>query len=238
MAYRSEEEATRARRADLERELGEVRARSEAYAYLAWRCREIEAAIAELDARTGELAAKKRLPLLARAKIATPCTADWDGMVGDDHVRFCSSCEKNVYDLSALTSADAEALLRAKEGNLCAIYYVRSDDTILTSDCAVGIRQKWFKRAGTAAVVVGGAVAGMTAAMATLMHRSEDEPIAPAVAEVCRALPPTADVPTTPTEGVLNPQTFADVPRPPTPVAGSPRVTIHRVMGMMSRHEP
>ena len=59
-------------------------------------------------------------------------------MRGDGNVRFCSQCSKHVYDLSALTQTEAEALLVRHEGRLCAQVFLRVDGTILTSDCWVG----------------------------------------------------------------------------------------------------
>jgi hypothetical protein len=49
--------------------------------------------------------------LLENARIGTPCDADWDAMAGDERVRFCDACGKNVYNLSALPRAEAERLL-------------------------------------------------------------------------------------------------------------------------------
>jgi hypothetical protein len=40
--------------------------------------------------------------LLDRIRIASPCKVSWDEMAGDDRVRFCGHCAKDVYDLSAL----------------------------------------------------------------------------------------------------------------------------------------
>jgi hypothetical protein len=77
---------------------------------------------------------------LDRIKIASPCTADWRFMLGSDLVRFCGQCNKNVYNLSAMTRPQAEDLIRRMEGQLCARFYRRSDGTILTSDCPVGLR--------------------------------------------------------------------------------------------------
>lgn len=52
--------------------------------------------------------------LLSRTRVATPCRADWDAMVGDDRSRFCGSCRKNVYNLSVMTAAEAATLIREK----------------------------------------------------------------------------------------------------------------------------
>ncbi len=80
--------------------------------------------------------------MLDQIKIASPCTADWEQMQGDDRVRFCGECKKNVFNLSAMTRRDAEALLRETNGNLCTRLYRRTDGTVLTADCPVGIRVK------------------------------------------------------------------------------------------------
>ena len=84
-------------------------------------------------------------------------------MVGDDHVRFCGKCEKNVYNLSSLSREEAEALLVAKEGKMCVRIFRREDGTVLTDDCPVGVTKRRRRRAAVAAV--GG---GLMAAAAAL----------------------------------------------------------------------
>lgn len=73
-------------------------------------------------------------------RVASPCHADWDEMDGDERVRFCRLCRLNVYNLSEMNSADAEALIREKEGRLCVRFYRRGDGTVLTRNCPVGLR--------------------------------------------------------------------------------------------------
>ena len=90
---------------------------------------------------------------LDRIRIAAPCPITWEQMVGDERVRFCHHCQLNVYDLSSLNKADAEAVLASTEGRLCARLYRRSDGTVLTSDCPVGLRVLRRKIARTAAAV-------------------------------------------------------------------------------------
>src|SRR5579859_691193 len=93
-------------------------------------------------------------------KIATPCPARWEDMGGDDRVRFCDHCRKNVYNLSAMSARDATALLEAKGGNLCARMFQRADGTILTEDCPVGVARYWRQLkalvAGCAATILVG----------------------------------------------------------------------------------
>jgi hypothetical protein len=88
---------------------------------------------------------------LRHVRIASPCPADWDAMYGDERVRFCSKCELNVYNLSAMTRREAERLIVNREGRLCVRFYRRSDGTILTRDCPVGLRA--IKRKVTRAAV-------------------------------------------------------------------------------------
>ncbi|UJR86539.1 hypothetical protein [Sandaracinus amylolyticus] len=108
---------------------------------------------------------KRTLPLLSRVRIASPCDARWEDMKGDDHARHCASCDKTVYDFSAMRADEAEALLRAHGESLCAQLFERADGTILTADCAVGARRRMRRKllAATVATVTMG-VASLAAA--------------------------------------------------------------------------
>ncbi len=77
---------------------------------------------------------------LDQLHIASPCHVSWQDMTGDGRVRFCSECQRNVYNLSGMSRREGEALLRNTEGRLCVAYYQRADGTILTADCPVGLR--------------------------------------------------------------------------------------------------
>lgn len=78
--------------------------------------------------------------VLDRIRIASPCPASWKDMKGDDQVRFCEGCRKNVYNLSALSRDEAERLIQFRDGKLCALLYRRRDGTVLTADCPIGQR--------------------------------------------------------------------------------------------------
>src|SRR5271156_6277252 len=80
--------------------------------------------------------------MLDQIKIASPCSADWERMEGTDRVRFCSECKKNVFNLSAMTRRDAEALIKEANGNLCTRLYRRADGMVMTADCPVGLSAK------------------------------------------------------------------------------------------------
>ncbi|HJZ65671.1 MAG TPA: carboxypeptidase-like regulatory domain-containing protein [Candidatus Acidoferrum sp.] len=77
---------------------------------------------------------------MQKIRIASPCSADWNRMSGDDRLRFCPECQLNVYNFSAMQSGEIEALVSAKTGRLCARFYQRPDGTMLTQDCPVGFR--------------------------------------------------------------------------------------------------
>lgn len=82
----------------------------------------------------------RRLSVLANVRVANPCPASWQAMHGDDRVRFCEQCKLHVYNLSDMRRVDAEQLIEKTEGRLCVRYFMRSDGTILTRDCPVGLR--------------------------------------------------------------------------------------------------
>ena len=75
---------------------------------------------------------------LNNIKIASPCSADWNEMIGDERSRFCGDCNLNVYNLSGMTEREAENLLINSEGRLCVRFYRRADGTVLTKDCPIG----------------------------------------------------------------------------------------------------
>ena len=76
---------------------------------------------------------------LDRITIASPCSASWDEMEGDDCVRSCDHCRLHVFNLSAMSQREAENLIARTEGRLCARFYQRSDGTVITKDCPMGL---------------------------------------------------------------------------------------------------
>lgn len=95
---------------------------------------------------------------LNNLKIASPCAADWNAMVGDARQRFCGECKLNVYNISGMTRAEAENLLKNSEGRLCVRFYKRADGTILTQDCPVGwakVKQKISRIAAAFSLLMG-----------------------------------------------------------------------------------
>lgn len=90
---------------------------------------------------------------LERVRVAAPCAAEWERMVGGERVRFCAQCSLNVYNLSGMTRHEAEALLTRTEGRLCVRFFRREDGTILTEQCPVGLRALKARVSRTAAAL-------------------------------------------------------------------------------------
>ena len=157
MSYRDEVDALAARHAALEAEVAQ-------------KTKELDTAAQLLT----EAQAKAKTSVLDNIRVATPCSAEWSAMVGDDRVRACRACQKNVYNISNMTRDEAEALIVGTSGNLCVRYFQRADGTILLADCTVGKSQKRKRRlvaAGAAALLAGGG-----GALAWKLTRTHDEP--------------------------------------------------------------
>lgn len=140
MAFRDDLEALAAKHEALRHELQEK-----------------EKEVADSATLLAEARARLHLPVLDHVHVAKPCNADWNQMQGDDRVRTCGLCDKQVYNLSELTRAEAEALLIEHAGGLCVRYYRRADGTILLADCEVG-QKRYRKRRWLAAAAAAGAL--------------------------------------------------------------------------------
>jgi hypothetical protein len=94
-------------------------------------------------------------------------------MQGDSRTRTCATCQLPVHHLTAMTRADAEALLASHQGRLCARYYRKYDGTIATADDDVPTR-----RASWLAALAG--IAGLLGPVQIYQHASGPTPTAPA----------------------------------------------------------
>ena len=77
---------------------------------------------------------------LDNVRVAAPCNADWEQMIGNERARFCGQCNLNVYNLSSMTRSEAESFIVKNEGRLCVRYYHRADGSVITENCPVGLR--------------------------------------------------------------------------------------------------
>lgn len=92
--------------------------------------------------------------------VASPCAVKWEEMSGDERVRQCALCSRPVYNLSSMKGHEIAELIRETEGRRCVRFHRRSDGTILTEDCPVGLqrarRKAVAKVAALASLVFGG----------------------------------------------------------------------------------
>ncbi|MBN8550266.1 MAG: hypothetical protein J0M12_13185 [Deltaproteobacteria bacterium] len=97
---------------------------------------------------------KRSVPssLLSRIVVETPCREDWNSMCGDERLRHCGRCKKNVYNLSELTEPEAIELLSSGKA-ICMRLFRRPDGTVLTKECGVGLRRRWGAHAAATAAV-------------------------------------------------------------------------------------
>ena len=214
--YRDDHDALMARLVSLIDELDALRTRTRDLRDLERAAGDLEREIAGMRRELARVA-PTRLPLLDRVAIASPCSADWAAMTGDERARFCQQCEKHFYNISAMSAEEAEGFLRGTAGEACLRIYRRADGTVLTADCPVGARRKRHRRA--VASFVGGGL--MTAG--ALLAAARAQPHAPAY----------VDGSLIPTVGVAP---MSTAPLPPVTPSVMPTVDVPRVTaGVPSR---
>jgi hypothetical protein len=93
-----------------------------------------------------------------RAYVATPCTARWDEMEGDDKVRYCGQCQLNVFNAAAMTDEEVlDAMVRVTQGKrVCMRLYRRPDGMVLTKNCPAGLKRLQKRARKVAAWIAGG----------------------------------------------------------------------------------
>jgi hypothetical protein len=99
---------------------------------------------------------------LSRMTIPDPCSMDWDAMRGDERTRRCVSCRERVYDLTAMTSDEAAAVLHKQDGQVCARVFERADGMLVIADCQASPQpasRPWQFRIRTLMGVVAGVAA-------------------------------------------------------------------------------
>jgi hypothetical protein len=108
---------------------------------------------------------------MAKMLLASPCDVPWSTMVGNDRVRHCAACAKDVHNLSSMTEAEVQAFFDVATTNAvvagtplpCVAFYERADGTILTQDCPVGVRRRRLRNLLATAMGLGAAaVIGFT----------------------------------------------------------------------------
>lgn len=54
--------------------------------------------------------------------IASPCSVDWDSMIGNDRVRFCEHCQLTVHNVDHASQKQIKRLIERSNGRLCVNY--------------------------------------------------------------------------------------------------------------------
>ncbi|MFS8067956.1 MAG: hypothetical protein ACMG6S_16505 [Byssovorax sp.] len=212
--YRDDTDSLEARHAALSEELSSVQARTKELDQLKTSEERLAREVADVAKKLEGRAGRRALPLLDSVQIASPCTASWDEMIGDDRARFCTHCQKDVFNLSALPREEAETFLRARTAEVCVRLYKRTDGTVLTSDCPVGVKRKRRRKAVVAAVGGGLLAAGALLQMASRARRA-DVVMGEMMVEPCPVMGGTGAVPEAP------PPVETAVPPPVGPVMGA-----------------
>jgi hypothetical protein len=199
MHYRDDRTALEARRDDLRQELADLHRKAAELRSAVHDRETIERELAAVEARLAG-----RAPLLENVRVASPCQARWEEMTGDDRVRRCGACDKDVYNLSAMPRDEAERLLAERVGSICVRLYRRADGTVLTADCPVGARKKRVRLG-----VLAAAGAGALAASAALYAEASPGDTMTGMSPIMGAIP------------VVEPDRYVDVPaQPGDPEAG------------------
>lgn len=184
--------------------------------------------------------------LLKRVHVASPCAESWEAMPGGDTVRACDRCQHKVYNLSEMTAAEAETLLRETEGRLCVRFYRRADGTIMTKDCPVSSQVARQRAAGAVTAVAATVAFASSAALLNkpvseqprwiqwAMNALAPEPVevSPMLGQITRQ--PIA-LPMAPTMGTPAP---VATPEPSAPMMGEMVVEERPTMGKVAAVEP
>lgn len=107
--------------------------------------------------------------ILDRVCIAMPCSVNWDEMKGDNKVRLCGGCNKNVYNLSAMSKIEAEEILSGP--TLPCIQIMRKDEGSIVTQEKSNIIRLFFSYGKTSV----SAVLSLIATLAPQWASASDE---------------------------------------------------------------
>ena len=160
--YRNQRQALRERRGSLEAERDGLTPEIERLRALKERANALEREIERIDRELSEAEEWK-----SRLRIASPCTARWEEMIGNDQVRHCTQCRKSVYNLDGMDAADAAALLRTRPRSLCVRLRRRNEgQTAVDGDCRSRARRRHPTDRGVGAGLIAAGAASATVAAA------------------------------------------------------------------------
>lgn len=105
--------------------------------------------------------------------VPEPCDAPWEEMVGDERKRFCLNCEKDVYNLSAMSRREARKLVAGRSGKICVRYARLPDGRLWTND------RKLYRITRRAPTAAAGVIAATISLSAATYAQGEWDPLPP-----------------------------------------------------------
>ena len=103
-------------------------------------------------------------------------------MEGDDQVRYCRTCGKNVYDTRTLVGTEAERLLALHEGDSAVRLTARADGTAVAGSgpsCTAGLRASCRRGRARCAMLAAAAAALVALAFVVVDTSKRIEPPGP-----------------------------------------------------------
>jgi hypothetical protein len=104
-----------------------------------------------------------KITFLDSIDIKSPCSESWNQMQGNEQIRFCSHCAKDVHNLSEMTRKQARKIVAQADGGICVRYIRRPDGRIQTIKNTL---HQITRQTGIAAGVIGASLAASTLAYA------------------------------------------------------------------------
>ena len=104
-----------------------------------------------------------KITFLDSVDVGSPCSESWNEMQGNEQIRFCSHCVKDVHNLSEMTRKQARKIVAASNGSICVRYVRRPDGRIQTIKNTL---HQITRQTGIAAGVLGASLSVSTLAYA------------------------------------------------------------------------
>jgi hypothetical protein len=121
---------------------------------------------------------KEATTILDRIEISSPCSADWDEMLGNEKVRFCPHCSKHVNNLSEMTRKQALELAARSRGRLCVRFSRRAGEPVETEGASHNQLYQIRRRASRLAAGAFTTLFGLASAVAAQTPTPDEQPSA------------------------------------------------------------
>ncbi len=151
--------------------------------------------------------------------IQKPCDADWEEMRGDDKVRRCDACDRDVYAISKMTELEAELRLLNSSDALPCIRYARDADGSVIHVAELVRSTYAANRPGASARAF---VVASALGTALVTHDADAKPPAVAPAEPTQCVPYEQPAPPASPPVAQAAAPVAPVPREPVMLGGAP----------------